>query len=113
MAFNYYRRGEWAEAFKYAQLAIEEAIECNILFRTNQISKFYSNINMIYQTKEAEDKRLLTVILMGISLLALCLILSLVYVYRQMRRISIMKEELTEANRELTHLNEMMKEKNE
>lgn len=54
----------------------------------NEISKFYPIINASYQTREAQGKRQLMTYFLSISLLTLFLILSLAYVYRQMRKIS-------------------------
>ena len=54
LALNYYESGDLSNALKYAQLAIEGAVTCNIQFRMNEISKFYPIINASYQTREAQ-----------------------------------------------------------
>ena len=72
----------------------------------NEISKFYPIINASYQTREAQGKRQLMTYFLLISLLTLFLILSLAYVYRQMRKISAIREELVYTNACLVQLSE-------
>ena len=112
LALNYYESGDLSNALKYAQLAIEGAVTCNIQFRMNEISKFYPIINASYQTQEAQGKRQLMTYFLLISLLTLFLILSLAYVYRQMRKISAIREELVNTNACLVKLNGEISETN-
>ena len=112
LALNYYESGDLSNALKYAQLAIEGAVTCNIQFRMNEISKFYPIINASYQTREAQGKRQLMTYFLLISLLTLFLILSLAYVYRQMRKISAIREELVNTNACLVKLNGEISETN-
>lgn len=90
----------------------EGAVTCNIQFRMNEISKFYPIINASYQTREAQGKRQLMTYFLLISLLTLFLILSLAYVYRQMRKISAIREELVNTNACLVKLNGEISETN-
>ena len=78
----------------------------------NEISKFYPIINASYQTQEAQGKRQLMTYFLLISLLTLFLILSLAYVYRQMRKISAIREELVNTNACLVKLNGEISETN-
>jgi len=78
----------------------------------NEISKFYPIINASYQTREAQGKRQLMTYFLLISLLTLFLILSLAYVYRQMRKISAIREELINTNACLVKLNGEISETN-
>ena len=78
----------------------------------NEISKFYPIINASYQTREAQGKRQLMTYFLLISLLTLFLILSLAYVYRQIRKISAIREELVNTNACLVKLNGEISETN-
>ena len=84
----------------------------------NEISKFYPIINASYQTREAQGKRQLMTYFLLISLLTLFLILSLAYVYRQMRKISAIREELVNTNAvgklngEISETNNLLQERN-
>lgn len=105
LALNFYEDGDLSHALKFAQLAIEGAVACNIQYRMNEISKFYPIISASYQAQEAQDRRLLLTYFLLISLLMFFLILSLAYVYRQMRKISAIRKELVDTNARLVKLN--------
>ncbi|MCD7898745.1 MAG: DUF6377 domain-containing protein [Bacteroides sp.] len=113
LALISYEAGDIARAFKYTQSAIEDAIFCNVQFRTAQLSKFYPIINASYQAKEAKSKNQLMIYLILISLLTLFLILLVIYIYRQMKKLSVIKEELSQMNGKLVELNNELNNKNE
>ena len=77
-----------------------------------EISIFYPIIIASSQTREAQGKRQLMTYFLLISLLTLFLILSLAYVYRQMRKISAIREELVNTNACLVKLNGEISETN-
>jgi len=113
LAIIYYETGDIAKAFKYAQSAIEDAVFCNVQFRTAQLSKLYSIINAANQAKDAETKLQLQIYLALISVLSVFLILLVIYIYKQMKKLSGIKEELSSTNSKLTSLNEELNERNE
>ena len=113
LALIYYQSGNIAKAFKYSQSAIDAAAFCNVQFRTAQMSEFYSIINASYRVQEAKSKNKLFFYLILISILTLFLILLVLYVYRQMRKLSRIKEELSKTNHKFIDLNKELNEKNE
>ena len=113
LASMYYREGDIAKAFIYSQAAIDDALFSGIQFRTAQMAKFYSIINAASQAKEAKTNKTLKYNLIWISLLSMFLILLVVYIYKQMRRLSNIKEILYETNQKLTDLNIEINDKNE
>jgi uncharacterized protein YoxC len=113
LASIYYEEGDIDKAFRYTQSAIEDAVFCNVQFRTTQMSRFYSIINATYAEKESEAKAQLLLFLMLISLLSLLLVLLVVYVYRQMRKLSRVKEELSVAYDKLIELNNVLNKTNQ
>ncbi|MCP9611687.1 DUF6377 domain-containing protein [Coprobacter tertius] len=119
LALIYYNNGDITRAFKYAQSAIEDAVFSGVQFRTAQLSEFYSIINASYQAKEAKTNSKLKTYLTLISVLLLFLILLVLYIYKQMKRLSGIKEKLFETNKKLSGLNkelnianDMLQEKN-
>jgi hypothetical protein len=112
LATIYYEADDITKAFKYAQSAIEDAVFCNVQFRTAQLSKFYSIINAANQAKEAKANSQLKLYLILISILSIFLILLVVYIYKQMKYLSNMKEELSTTNDKLTLLNNEINERN-
>lgn len=112
LASIFYEEGDLNRAYKYTQSAIEDAVFCNVQFRTIQMSEFYSIINMAYLEKEAKRKSQLQFYLILISILSAFLILAVIYVYKQMKKVSRIREELSVMNVKLTELNRDMHEAN-
>ncbi|MBB4035337.1 uncharacterized protein YoxC [Dysgonomonas hofstadii] len=106
LALIYYNSGDISKAFKYTQSAIEDAVFSGVQFRTAEMSEFYSIINASYQAKEAKTNSTLKTYLMLISILTVFLILLVAYVYKQMKKLSRIKEVLSETNKKLLGLNE-------
>lgn len=112
LASIYYETGDIAKAFKYTQSAIEDAVFCNVQFRTAQLSRFYSIINAANQARDAEVKSQLQMYLVLISILSIFLILLVLYIYKQMKKVSKIKEELFSTNNKLISLNNELNERN-
>ena len=106
LALVYYAEGNIDEAYTLTKTAIEDAVFCNVRFRTIEISEFFSLVNNIYLTKEHKQKNELKQSLIFSSFLIFCLIVAVVYVYMQMKRISRIRKELYEVNTQLVSLNE-------
>ena len=98
--------------FPSAQAAIDDALFSNVQFRTAQMAEFYSIINASYQAKEARSKSTLQHYMLLISLLSVVLALLFAYLYKQLRKLSRTKEELSQANLRLTQLNDELNDKN-
>ncbi|MCV9927166.1 DUF6377 domain-containing protein [Flavobacterium sp. LS1R49] len=105
LALVYFELGDIDTAYKLTKSAIEDAIFCNVQFRTLQMSEVYSIINTAYLDKEAKRKSQLQLYLLLISILALFLVLAVIYVYKQMKKVSRIKEELSKTSEELVKLN--------
>ncbi len=108
----FYDRGDINRAYKYVQSAIEDAVFCNVQFRTIQSSEFYTIINSAYLDKEARSKNQLRFYLILISILSFFLILAVLYVYRQMKKVSVIRQQLHQTNGKLRELNVEMSETN-
>ena len=113
LATLYYRHGDLFRAFRYTQAAVEDALFSNVQFRTVQMSELYSIIIASHQAKESRTKHKLQYYLVLISVLSAVLVLLFVYLYKQLRRVYRIKEELSQTNAKLARLNEELGEKNE
>lgn len=113
LALSYYDDGDVDLAYKFTKSAIEDAVFCNVRFRTIEISEFYSIINTAYQAKESKQKSELQLYLILISVLSLFLIIGVIYVYKQMKRVSRIRKELYRANVKLIDLNQSITDTNE
>ena len=113
LATLYYRHDDLFRAFRYTQAAVEDALFSNVQFRTVQMSELYSIIIASHQAKESRTKHKLQHYLVLISVLSAVLVLLFVYLYKQLRRVYRIKEELSQTNAKLARLNEELGEKNE
>lgn len=110
--YNYYN-DKIDLAYKYAKSALEDAVFCNVKFRTLMMSEFYSIINAAYQKKAEKNKKQLQIYIVSVSVLSGFLIVLFFYIYRQMRRLSKIKKELSESAQELQKLNSEFQTANE
>lgn len=106
LALVFYEIEDVDMAYKLTQSAIEDALYCNVQFRTLLMSEVYSIINTVYLEKEAKRKTELQLYLLCISLLSAFLIVAVIYVYKQMKRVSKIRGELYETSQKLAELNQ-------
>ncbi|MFB3388455.1 DUF6377 domain-containing protein [Flavobacterium sp. LAR06] len=112
LALVFYEIGDVDMAYKLTQSAIEDALYCNVQFRTLLMSEVYSIINTVYSEREAKRKTELQLYLLCISLLSAFLILAVIYVYKQMKKVSRIRGELYETSKKLAELNKDITETN-
>lgn len=119
LALIFYKTGDVDMAYKLTQSAIEDALFCNVQFRTLLMSEVYSIINTAYLEREAKRKMDLKVYLLCISLLSVFLILGVIYIYKQMKKVSRIRgelymssEKLAELNKDITETNNQLQERN-
>jgi hypothetical protein len=112
LALMFYQNGDVDQAYQYTQSAIEDAIFSNVKFRTLHMSELYSIINTAYLEKEAKQKSQLQGYLVLISVLTVGLVVTLIYIYRQMRKVSRIKDELQLTGKQLAELNQQITETN-
>lgn len=112
LALVFYEVGDVDMAYKLTQSAIEDALYCNVQFRTLLMSEVYSIINTVYQEREAQRKSELQIYLLCISLLSLFLLVAIIYVYKQMKKVSRIRSELYETSQKLAELNKDITETN-
>ncbi|WP_462319615.1 DUF6377 domain-containing protein [Marinilabilia sp.] len=113
LAFAFNQEGNIERAFKYSQAALNDALFSSVHFRAIYLSDFFAIINNTYKERAEEQKNKLILYIVLISLLSLFLIVAVVYVYRQMDKISGIRKELDKANKELVRLNADILKKND
>lgn len=119
LALVFYEIGDVDMAYKLTQSAIADALFCNVQFRTLQMSEVYSIINTAYLEREAKRKMQLQMYLLCISILSGFLIVAIIYVYKQMKKVSrirgelyITSQKLAELNKDITETNNQLQERN-
>ncbi|MBS7565963.1 hypothetical protein KHS38_16260 [Mucilaginibacter sp. Bleaf8] len=112
LALIFYETGDLDNAYIFTKSAIEDAIFCNVKFRTLRMSELYTIINTAYLEKEGRQKSQLKLYLVLISVLTVFLIIAVIYVYKQMKRVSRIKEELHASGKQLAALNQEISHSN-
>ncbi|MDO5571108.1 MAG: DUF6377 domain-containing protein [Bacteroidales bacterium] len=108
LAFICYEEGDIERAFNYTQSAIEDAVFGDIQVRAATQSKFYSIINTAYKEKEEKAKMKIFICFIIAGILSVTLIILLLFISRQIKKVSIIKEELFQANEKLSLLNNQL-----
>ncbi len=112
LSLAFYEKGDIVRAYQYIQQAIQDAIFCNVRYRTIESTTFYPLINAAFQDKERKEKQFLVLSLSVISLLSILLLGGIIKVNRQKKKLNIIRAELHSTNQELLELNESLKESN-
>lgn len=113
LAFLLYEDGDVDRAYKYIRRSLEDALFCNARLRTYEISQMLPIIDKAYQNQTKARQKLLVTSLVSISILTLFLLIAIVLVYRQMRKLSAARKELSSANDQLNNLNHELSSTND
>lgn len=112
LAFLLYKEGDIDRAYKYIKRSLEDALFCNARLRTYEISQMLPIIDQAYQHQSQARQRQLIISLISISLLSVFLLIAVLSVYRQMRKLSVARKDLSQANKLLNDLNKELSETN-
>ena len=99
------RSGEVARANRYLGYSMEDALFYNNRLRMLEIAKKFPAIVLSYQEQNLIKSKRLQWSLVCISLLSIGLVISLIYIYRQMHQLRKRRKILADMNAELQHLN--------
>lgn len=113
LAYLLYLKGDINRAYTYMKIALDDALYCNSNIRLIETTQILTVIENEYQLKEQRNKRLLSAFLVSISVLSLLLVLGIVSVYIQMRKIKITREQLKTANQDLLEINDRLEVAND
>ena len=119
LAVILYKEGDLDRAYSYIRCSMEDATFSKARFRTLEISETLPIIIAAYDKKVIQEKNNLKKSLALISVLSAILIISVIYIYKQLRklsqarkRIKDMYEEVKLMNTELNELNKKLSESN-
>ena len=120
LAVLLYREGDISRAYDYIKCAMEDAAFCGARFRILEISETLPIISAAYDRKMQQEKDKLIKYLMMISILLLVLMVSVLFIGRQMKKIAsakrsiqFMYEEMKTMNENLDKLNKKLSESND
>lgn len=107
-----YEEGQTARADRYVKVSMEDANFFNARLRNIQASKMLPLIDKAYQLEKEAQRRELQVMLIIISVLSLFLMIAILFVIRQMQKLSRARRQVMEINEELRKLNTELIEAN-
>lgn len=113
LAVLLFHEGDVERAYVYLKRCMEDAVACNARLRILEILKIFPVVNDVYQLQIKKRQRQMAWALALISLLSLFLVVSVVYVRRQMKRVVQARREVMEANARLKELNDELHHSNE
>lgn len=108
-----YKDGDVDRSYKYIRHSLDDANFFNARLRNFQISGILSIIDKTYQMKSEKQKDELRFYLILISLLSVLLIAAIMYIYKQMNKLSVARNNLQDVNGQLNILNRELSEMNE
>lgn len=108
-----YKDGDVDRSYKYIRHSLDDANFFNARLRNFQISGILSIIDKTYQVKSEKQKDELRFYLILISLLSILLIAAIIYIYKQMNKLSVARNNLQDVNGQLSILNRELSEMNE
>lgn len=105
LAVMLYEDGNIGRAYDYTKCAMEDAIFCNARLRALEISQILPIINESYDLKMQQEKDRLALLLGVISLLSLFLMGAILYIYKQLKALSVARKRLKQSNADLEVFN--------
>lgn len=105
-----YLQGDPERAYNYVSCSMKDAVACNARLRFLEVTEFYPIIDKAYSDKKAQEKRLERIRTLSITGLAVCLILLAFYLYHGLRKLSLMRKNLSKSNKELVALNQQLQQ---
>lgn len=105
-----YEKGDVDRAYKYLNCSMEDAVSCNARLRFIEVAQFFPIIDKAYKLKEAKERAVSRALLISVSLLSLFLLAAIFYLYRWMKKLNIMRRDLSQANQQLTAVNQELEQ---
>ncbi len=106
LSYILYEAGDIGRASVYIKRSLQDALFCSARLRTVEISRILPIINRAYQMETNARQRQLYFFLICISILSLFLLISLIFRYRQMKKLIRMEKNLSQANQQMKALNQ-------
>lgn len=107
-----FNKGEIERAYHYMNFSRMATTFCNARLRIWQSMEVLSLIDDTYQMMLQKRNERLKIYIGCVSCLSLIVLLALFYIYRQMKKLSLVRKNLQEANKQLNDLNEELRQMN-
>ena len=105
LAHQIYAKGDIDRAYKYLNCSMEDAVACNASLRYIEVAQYFPIIDKAYKLKEERGRTIRYGLLFFASFLSLALIISVGWLYRWNKKLSLMRQNLSAANEQLRLVN--------
>ena len=105
-----YRTGDIDRAYKYLSRSMEDAVACNARLRFIEVTQFFPIIDQAYKLKEEKERAVSRAMLISVSILSLFLLVAIFFLYRWMKKLSVMRRDLSIANEQMRLVNQELEE---
>ncbi|MDR0938487.1 MAG: DUF6377 domain-containing protein [Mediterranea sp.] len=105
LAYLMYERGDINRAYRYLSCSMEDAVACNARLRFIEVTEFFPIIDKAYKLQERKERMVSRAMLISVSVLSVLLLAAVFYLYRWMKKLSVMRRDLYVANKQLKAMN--------
>lgn len=71
---------------------MEDAVACNARLRSVEVTEFFPIVDKVYKLKIEKEKQISRTLLSSVSFLSFLLLVTIIYLYRQMKKLSLMQK---------------------
>jgi len=112
LAEKLYREGDIDRAYTYIRFSWNDTQFYNARHRSLQTAGILSLIDHTYQMKMEAKNNKLRIFTIAIGILVFLLVIALFYIYRQVKKLSMARNDLQRVNNQLKELNEELRQTN-
>ena len=105
LAYLLYDKGDVDRAYKYLTCSMDDAVACNARLRFSEVTEFFPIVDKAYKLKEERGKTIRYGLLFFSSFLSLALIVGVFWLYRWNKKLSLMRQHLSQTNDQLRLVN--------
>jgi hypothetical protein len=105
LAYLLYDKGDVDRAYKYLTCSMDDAVACNARLRFSEVTEFFPIVDKAYKLKEERGQAIRYGLLFFASFLSLALIVGVFWLYRWNKKLSLMRQNLSQANEQLRLVN--------
>lgn len=105
LAYLLYDKGDVDRAYKYLNCSMDDAVTCNARLRFSEVTEFFPIVDKAYKLKEEKGRSIRYALLFFACFLSLALIVSVCWLYRWNKKLSLMRYNLSVTNEQLRLVN--------
>ena len=113
LASKLMERGDVDRAYNYLFCSLEDANFCNAKLRSMEVSEVFPIIEKAYKQKERMARQTERALLLGVSVLAIMLVLAVLNLRSQMHKLSQTRQQLSVATDQLEEANRLLGQRND